>query len=144
MSPITGFLGAVLVAAALSLPAASAGAQETSAMQAQFGALSYRLFCAGCHGADGRGNGQLAEALDMPLGDLTQIAKRNGGVFPARDIARAIAGVGPRGHTALNMAPWADVFAEEFEQFASTVAVNAMVARRIQHLVAYLESIQEK
>ena len=117
---------------------------QSRGIQTEFGELSYRLFCSGCHGPDGRGNGDLAQALGMPLGDLTQIAKRNGGVFPAEEIRRLLTGRGPRGHSDLNMAPWAQTFAEEFENFASRIVANAMVRRRIDHLVAYLESIQEK
>lgn len=113
-------------------------------MQEHFGEMTYRLFCTGCHGADGRGDGAVADALKMPISDLTQITKRNGGVFPRDEIADAIAGRGPRGHTQLRMAPWAKMFADEFEQFATRFIANEMVARRIEHLTAYLESIQEE
>lgn len=112
-------------------------------MQAEFGRSTYRLFCVGCHGADGKGNRTVAEALDLPLVDLTQISKRNGGVFPADAVAAAIAGTRMGGHRDLAPEPWARVFADEFEQFAEKVVVNALVARRIDHLVAYLESIQQ-
>jgi mono/diheme cytochrome c family protein len=112
-------------------------------MQEHFGEMTYRLFCAGCHGADGRGNREVADALGMSIGDLTQISRRNDGVFPRDEIADAIAGRGPRGHTQLLMAPWADMFADEFEQFATRFIANEMVTRRIEHLTAYLESIQE-
>lgn len=112
-------------------------------MQAQFGRSTYRLFCVGCHGADGKGNRTVAEALDLPLVDLTQIRKRNGGVFPADAVAAAIAGTRMGGHRDLAPEPWARIFADEFEHFAEKVVVNALVARRIDHLVAYLESIQE-
>jgi mono/diheme cytochrome c family protein len=111
-------------------------------MQAEFGRSTYRLFCVGCHGADGKGNRAVAEALGMPLVDLTQIKRRNGGVFPAGDVAAAIAGTRMGGHRDLAPEPWAEVFADEFERFAERLAVNALVARRIDHLVAYLESIQ--
>ena len=133
-------MAAGVVAAALATVPSPASAQ----IGPQFGESSYRLFCSGCHGPDGRGNGELAQALGMPLGDLTQIAKRNGGVFPAEEITRLLTGRGPRGHIDLNVAPWAQTFAEEFEDFASRIVTNAMVARRIDHLVAYLESIQEE
>ena len=113
-------------------------------LQADFGKRSYRLFCVGCHGIDGRGNGDVAEALDMEVGDLTVIARRNGGVFPASEVAAAIAGLSDTsGHRKLAMEPWAKMFAQEFRQFAEENAtVHALVARRINHLVAYLESIQ--
>jgi mono/diheme cytochrome c family protein len=110
-----------------------------------FGHEGYRLFCAGCHGPDGKGNAQLAEAMDAPLVDLTQIARRNGGTFPAREVALAIAGESRSipGHKTLDMPPWAQTFAEEFEDFAPPPAIRDLVDRRIAHIVAYLNSIQE-
>lgn len=123
--------------------ASTAAEAQTGDMQAHFGKQTFRLFCAGCHGADGRGNGELAQALGLPMNDLTQIARRNGGVFPTEEITRSLTGRGPRGHADLDMAPWADMFAAEFESFAARIAVNALVARRIDHLVSYLESIQD-
>ncbi len=45
-----------------------------------------------CHGPDGRGNGPLAGKLNKVPADLTQIAKLNGGKFPAGKIAEIIDG----------------------------------------------------
>lgn len=83
--------------------------------------------------------------MDAPLVDLTQIARRNGGTFPAREVALAIAGESHTipGHATLDMPPWAQTFAEEFEDFAPPPAIRDLVDRRIAHIVAYLESIQE-
>src|SRR5690606_30769789 len=108
------------IAATLLLPAATlpAQAQESQSVQAQFGRSTYRLFRVGCHGADGKGNRTVAEALDLPLVDLTQIRKRNGGVFPADAVAAAIAGTRMGGHRDLAPEPWARIFADEFEHFA--------------------------
>ena len=111
-------------------------------MQVHFGEAGFRLFCTGCHGPDGRGEGEVAEALEMPVGDLTTIARRNGGVFPADVVTDAITGRGVKGHRELAMGPWNEMFADEFERFAEGLAVDALVARRIDHLVAYLRSIQ--
>jgi hypothetical protein len=112
-------------------------------MQAQFGRQTYRLFCVGCHGADGRGDGDVAAAMEIPVGDLTLIARNSGGVFPLDEVAAAIAGTSEvSGHKRLAMEPWAKMFAEEFKQFAAEMAVNQLVSRRIDHLVAYLQSIQ--
>jgi mono/diheme cytochrome c family protein len=136
---------AAAVAFAAVLPVLSAApvyAQETLSMQAQFGRSAYRLYCIGCHGADGRGNRAVAEALHLPLVDLTQLRKRNGGVFPTEEIAAAIAGTRMGGHRELMPRAWAEVFADEFERFAERLAANALVTRRIEHMVAYLESIQ--
>lgn len=46
------------------------------------GKALFHDFCAGCHGADGRGNGPAAAGLARRPADLTQIAARNGGSFP--------------------------------------------------------------
>ena len=136
---------AVALALVLLVAATPARTAELREQEVHFGGLAYRLFCAGCHGADGKGNGSLAEALEMQLGDLTQLAKADGGVFPAERVAAGIAGrVDVPGHRALAMAPWGGVFAGEFEAFATKMAVDGLVARRIDHIVTYLESIQEK
>ena len=113
-------------------------------MEVYFGSQTFRLFCVGCHGPDGRGNAAVGRALLQPDVDLSQIARRNGGVFPAEDVATAITGLGGTGHARLKMAPWAEVFADEFDAFTARAVVNQMVERRIDHLVAYIESIQEK
>lgn len=137
--------GLRLLALALLLAAAPAAAQEAGSTQAQFGQLSYRLFCAGCHGPGGKGDGAVAQALEAPATDLTQLARENGGIFPADEVADAITGLSEvGGHRDLAMAPWAAMFAEEFESFAERAVADELVARRIAHLVAYLESIQEE
>lgn len=46
------------------------------------GAALYHDYCAGCHGASGRGDGPSAVGLARKPADLTQIAAKNGGVFP--------------------------------------------------------------
>lgn len=139
----TGLVAAGALTALLVAFAGPASAQETLEVQAHFGRSIYKLFCVGCHGDDGRGNPAVAEALDLPTVDLTAIKKRNGGVFPADEVAAAIAGTRMGGHRDLAPEPWARIFADDFERFAEQMAVNALVARRIDHLVAYLESIQE-
>lgn len=50
----------------------------------------YWRFCASCHGTSGVGNGPLASLLKRPPPDLTQLALRNGGIFPAEQVSRAI------------------------------------------------------
>lgn len=135
--------GLALSVAAFTLTAQPAVAQD-QALQAAFGKQIFRVFCVGCHGAGGKGDGDVAEAFDVRLRDLTQIAKENDGTFPKAEIAAAIAGTSPvRGHRALVATEWTEMFAAEFEKFAAEMAVNQLVARRIEHLLAYLESIQE-
>ncbi len=50
--------------------------------EVQTSRATYLDLCAGCHGASGRGDGPAAPGLTARPADLTQIAVRNGGVFP--------------------------------------------------------------
>jgi mono/diheme cytochrome c family protein len=56
------------------------------------GPTAYLNNCASCHGGDGRGNGPAARGLDVAPADLTQIAARNGGVFPRDAVMSKIDG----------------------------------------------------
>jgi hypothetical protein len=46
------------------------------------GQLEYQSFCASFHGSDAKGNGPSAAQIGVQPSDLTQLAKKNGGVFP--------------------------------------------------------------
>ena len=146
---MTGVRLGIIAAAAMLIAAGGLGAAALAqgtgspqSMQAHFGSMTYRLFCAGCHAPDGRGNEAVSRALGFRSVDLTTIRSRNDGVFASEDVARAILGADGLGHARVKMAPWASMFAEEFKSFASRVAVDQLVDRRIDHLVAYIESIQ--
>jgi mono/diheme cytochrome c family protein len=52
----------------------------------------FELYCAPCHGEDGRGNGPLAFGLSMSPPDLTTLTIRNHGNFPRERLARLIDG----------------------------------------------------
>src|SRR6185312_12756625 len=43
----------------------------------------YVAYCASCHGADGMGTGPAASALKAPPTDLTMLAHKNSGTYPA-------------------------------------------------------------
>ncbi len=46
------------------------------------GAEDFAAFCSSCHGAAGKGNGEVASALAHKPADLTRLSRRNGGEFP--------------------------------------------------------------
>jgi len=74
---------------------------------------------------------------DRPA-DLTAIAKRNGGAFPADKVASTIDGRSPvKGHGGPDMPMWGDYFAK------STGDATAG-DQKTQLLVRYLESVQVK
>src|SRR5450759_462668 len=50
----------------------------------------YTMYCAVCHGTDGKGGGPAASALKIPPTDLTLLSKNNGGKFPSRRVSSSI------------------------------------------------------
>jgi mono/diheme cytochrome c family protein len=97
--------------------------------------------CASCHGTSGRGDGPAASALSTPPANLTGIAARRGGSFPAGDIASIIDGrFELPAHGTREMPIWGRRLGEAIAQGTE----GDEVARgRIDLLVEYLQTIQE-
>jgi mono/diheme cytochrome c family protein len=98
----------------------------------------YMMYCAVCHGKDGKGGGPAAAALRARPTDLTQLAKRNGGKFPALEVQNSI--VGDRNvaaHGSKDMPVWGQLF---YEMSGS----DAHVKLRLANLTKYIESMQAK
>jgi nucleotide-binding universal stress UspA family protein len=130
-------VGAAVLAALLLAPL-SARAQEPTIKQTTPGAETFRTYCVTCHGSSARGDGPLAPSMKRKPANLTEIAKRNGGQFPADQVFRTIDGRQPvRGHGGPDMPEWGDAFIRSAEA-GDQVRVKAV----IQALVDYLESIQ--
>ena len=105
------------------------------------GADLYREFCATCHGLHAHGDGPVASSLKQKVPDLTLIARRRDGVFPAEEIHRVIDGRSmPRAHGSADMPVWG----WEFYGFEGEDATRRRrVAELIDRLVTYLQSIQQ-
>ncbi|HXY97793.1 MAG TPA: cytochrome c [Steroidobacteraceae bacterium] len=107
-----------------------APAQDLSGYQS--GESLYRAHCASCHGVDGRGDGPVAASLKVEVPDLTRIARRQGGRFPAEQLRRIIDGrttLPPHGTRAMPV--WGEAFGSEKQ-----------ASRVVELLVQYLQSIQ--
>lgn len=101
----------------------------------------FTAYCASCHGPAGKGDGPAAGALKIPPADLTSLARRHSGAYPAglvRDRLTGIAGPGgSKAHGSTEMPVWGAIFKE--------LDASAAVARvRVDNLVKYLEAIQAK
>ena len=72
-----------------------------SAQDVDSGKTAYLSSCAPCHGADARGPGTLAIIFKLQPPDLTTLAKRNDGEFPARAANEIIDGSDLSKRTAL-------------------------------------------
>jgi mono/diheme cytochrome c family protein len=120
--------------------ATRAGRAQGSPIQGVSGAYAYRTHCATCHGADGKGDGPLAENLRFHPPDLTLIAKRNGGEFPVDKVHRIVDGRRPlKGHGGPDMPVWGDAFKD-----ADTGYDDARVREKIRSVVDYVRTLQVK
>ncbi len=112
---------------------------ESPTVVAVDGAEIFRDHCAVCHGKDGRGRGPATIALKETVPDLTQIARRNGGVFPTGRVKAVIDGTGeaPAVHGSREMPIWGPIF-HNFEWDEDLGEV------RLQNVTDYIRSIQQK
>ena len=117
---------------------ASPAPAQTPTAAAATGDYLFRTYCAACHGANAKGTGPLADSMRTRPADLTEIAKRNKGVFPRDLVYRMIDGRQPvKGHGGADMPVWGDAFGR------TTDGVDATAAK-LTALVKYLETIQQK
>jgi mono/diheme cytochrome c family protein len=130
-----------IVAATLAalLAAGTFVAQLAAAANGNPGRDAYFRYCSSCHGADGRGNGEVAGSMRPKPADLTQLARKNGGDFPAAEVKEVIAGrKRVAAHGSSKMPVWGEVFAEE--QSYEPAAAHAQ--SQIELITGYLASIQ--
>lgn len=102
------------------------------------GSGMFNSYCAPCHGKDAKGSGPAASALKVPPANLTLLAKKNGGKFPADHVANVLRSGTSPAHGSSDMPIWGPLFA-----YVSGKD-DAIVQMRIANLIRYLESLQEK
>lgn len=96
-------------------------------------------YCAVCHGKVGKGDGPAASAMKTPPVDLTSLAQKNGGKYPAAHVAAVIRGqAGPASHGNQDMPVWGPLFSSLSRGHESEVQ------QRISNLVAYVGTLQAK
>ena len=128
-----GFLTAIGIAAGALV---TAGAQVQ--LQPYSGSADYQAYCSACHGPAAKGDGSIAKSLKKAPADLTQMAKRNNGVYPDEKVNKTIDGRQGSAHDA-DMPSWGEVFAKSSES-----AGPEKSAARIDALVKYLQTLQAK
>jgi mono/diheme cytochrome c family protein len=102
------------------------------------GSAVFKTYCAVCHGKEAKGDGPLAGSLRFTPSDLTLLAKRNGGTYPAEQVFRMIDGRKPlRGHGGPDMPVWGDAFKGTADGYS-----EEKVKARIDALVDFLKTIQ--
>jgi mono/diheme cytochrome c family protein len=100
--------------------ATMAQAQESRLTAGTFdaGKYEYDTHCAGCHGSSGKGDGPYVQLLraGIVLPNLTELSKKNGGVYPFLRVYWTIDGtVRVREHGSQDMPIWGQVY--KFESY---------------------------
>lgn len=99
----------------------------------------YKTYCAVCHGIDGKGNGPAASAMKTPPPDLTVLAQKNGGKYPAAHVAAVIRGqAAVTSHGTQDMPIWGSLFS------SISQGHEAQVQQRTANLTEYIETLQAK
>lgn len=99
-------------------------------------------YCAACHGAAGKGDGDMSDVMKIPAPNLTLLAKSNEGVFPMLKVIHVIDGrTGVRAHGGA-MPVFGRVFSDSGERAPGDYTGLVEARGRILSLAMYLESIQ--
>lgn len=103
------------------------------------GKAMFDSYCAVCHGKDGKGDGPAASAMKTSPSDLTLLAQKDGGKYPAAHVASVIKGtsVNPS-HGSQDMPVWGPLFS------SISQGHEAQVQQRVSNLVAYIDTLQAK
>jgi mono/diheme cytochrome c family protein len=99
----------------------------------------FNSYCAVCHGKDAKGNGPAASAMKAPPTDLTTLAQKEGGKYPAAHVAAVIRGqASTPSHGSQDMPIWGPLFS------SISQGRQGVVQQRITNLVSYIEGLQAK
>jgi mono/diheme cytochrome c family protein len=107
--------------------------------KADSGVQMWKDYCAACHGTSGAGNGPAADILKSPPQNLSLMAKRNNGKFPAEHFAAVLRfGDGGHEHGTSDMPLWGPLFRSLDSQQETRVKL------RIYNLSEYVKSLQQE
>lgn len=104
---------------------------------ANSGKAMFTEYCAVCHGAGAKGDGPALEALKKRPADLTQLARKNNGIFPEIHVMNFISGEEAiAAHGSRDMPMWGPLF--------HTLEPNndAVTKVRVRVLTEYIKTLQ--
>ena len=140
------FIRLGIVAAVTAALAGPLRAEETSSHAGVSGEGDFRMYCASCHGEEAKGDGPKSFGLSVKPPDLTILTERYGGTFPADMLLRMIDGRElVASHGDREMPVWGQWFKMEAgEGLGGAEGDEGTVKRRINNLIAYIESLQKE
>lgn len=113
------------------------------AQDAATGKDLYFVFCAGCHGAEAKGDGEIAKMLIVQPADLTQLSTENGGTFPLSRVVQRIDGRDPFLAHGGDMPLFGGYFDEPVVSMKTQAGQPILLGEGIADLASYLMTIQD-
>ncbi len=108
---------------------------------ANSGKEMFNNYCAVCHGTDAKGDGPAASAMKTTPADLTRLAQKDSGKYPAAHVASVIKGTANAtipSHGSQEMPVWGPLFS------SISQGHEGQVQQRISNLVSYIDTLQAK
>lgn len=111
-----------------------------------FGKREFEANCASCHGVDGKGKGPIVDLLRRSPPDLTQLAKKNQGVFPMSRLYEVIEGSSVAAHGSRDMPIWGQDYRIKDGEYYGELPYDpaALVRSRILALLEYINRLQAR
>jgi mono/diheme cytochrome c family protein len=137
----------ILITCAATLAVATASSAVLAVDKVGVGKFEYQSNCAVCHGSDGKGAGAYVDFLKTTPPDLTQLSKKNGGVFPLERVYSVIDGRQEmKGHGPRDMPIWGKDYQIKAGEYYVDLGYDpeAYVRGRILALIDYLNRLQAK
>ena len=104
------------------------------------GRAYYLRYCGSCHGLEAKGDGTVSRSLKIKPADLTQLKKKNKGVFPLEKVIATIDGrarIGAHGES--KMPVWGEIFEKEASGQKEPATTST---ERVKAIAEYLSAIQ--
>lgn len=130
-----GLIGAALLLSACVAPDAPASTAT--------GAEDYAAYCSACHGASGKGDGDVAVDLTKKPADLTKLSARNKGAFPTTRVMAQIWGyAGKKGKGV--MPDFAPLLEGDTVPYDGGDGIETPTPIRLVQLAEYLKALEAK
>jgi mono/diheme cytochrome c family protein len=139
-------LSRLIVAAITVGTVTMAHAQQVGPAAQNLGKNEYQKHCAVCHGVSGKGDGIYADLLKSGtvVANLTELSKKNNGVFPFARVSETIENGVPGAHGTKEMPIWGPRYRIEAGQSLYDEYTEAYVRARILALTEYIYSLQAR
>lgn len=119
---------------------------QAKGQKVDMGKREFESNCASCHGTSGKGNGPITDLLKKSPPDLTQLTKKNNGVFPMERLYKMIEGGDVAAHGGRDMPVWGRDYRLQAAEYYMDAPYDpeAFVRARILTLLEYINRLQAK